>query len=51
MKKKISGVLFCVTFTLCGCGVENVFGTEEQRATWLALFVVMTVAAFGLKER
>ena len=49
--KKISGVLFCISFILCGCGVENIFGTEEQRATWFALLVIMIVAAFGLRER
>lgn len=46
MVKKISGVVFPVSFLLCGCGVENVMGTTEQKIAWLSLFVIMAVSAF-----
>lgn len=46
MVKKISGVVFPVSFLLCGCGVENIMGTTEQKIAWLSLFVIMAVSAF-----
>ena len=46
--KKLCGVLFTIAFILCGCGVESIFGTSEQQITWVAILVVMVVAAFGL---
>lgn len=49
--KKLIGALFYISFTLCGCGVQSIFGTLEQRATWIAIFVVTVVAAFWLKDR
>lgn len=51
MKEKVIGTLFFIGLTLCGCGVESVFGTPEQRATWIAVCVVTIVAAFWLKDR
>ena len=48
MKK---GVPFLLSFILCGCGVDNIFGTIEQQATWIALFVILGICAFGLSDR
>lgn len=50
MKRKVIGTVFFIGFTLCGCGVESLFGTPEQRATWVAIFIVTMAAAFGLKR-
>lgn len=47
---RLSGILFVITFILCGCGVENIFGTREQRVTWAACFVVLVISAFWLKR-
>lgn len=46
--KKLIGILFLVSFVLCGCGVENIFGTAEQRVTWFAIFAVVIVSALWL---
>lgn len=48
MKKTILANLFWVGLTLCGCGVESIFGTAKEQITYLAIFVVTIVAAFGL---
>ena len=45
------GVPFLLSFILCGCGAENLFGTIEQRATWIALFVILGICAFALGDR
>ena len=50
MKRKVIGTVFFIGFTLCGCGVESLFGTPEQRATWIAVFVVTITAALWLKR-
>ena len=49
--KRIWGAVIWICFTLCGCGVESIFGTTDQKATWIAIFVAMVVAAFGLRDR
>ena len=51
MKKNVIGTIFYIGLTLCGCGVESVFGTPEQRTTWVAIAVVTVVAAFWLNDR
>lgn len=51
MREKVIGTAFFIGLTLCGCGVESVFGTPEQRATWFAILAVTVVAAFWLNER
>lgn len=43
--KKIAEILFLISFILCGCGIENVVGTDEQRITWFAIFAVVIVSA------
>jgi len=48
MKETILANLFWIGLTLCGCGVENIFGTREQQVTYIAIFVLTIVAAFGL---
>ena len=48
MKETILCNLFFIGLTLCGCGVENIFGTTEQQVTYIAIFVLTIVAAFGL---
>ena len=49
--KKVIGTIFTTGLILSGCGVESIFGTPEQRATWIAIFVVTVIAAFWLKDR
>lgn len=49
--KKLIGALFTISFILCGCGIESIFGTTEQRVTWLALFTVMVISVILLGER
>ena len=49
--KKVIGALFVTGFSLCGCGVESIFGTTEQRVTWVAVFTVTVVAGFWLGKR
>ena len=49
--KKVLGAIFVICFILCGCGIESIFGTTEQRATWLALFTITVISALWLKER
>ena len=49
--KKIIGTLFYISFALCGCGIESVFGTSEQRVTWVAIFTVMLVCGLWLRKR
>lgn len=45
MKKKVAGVIFGISFMLCGCGVENLLGTVEQKAGFIALVVIMAISA------
>ena len=48
--KKLIGILFLVSFILCGCGIESIFGTTEQRVTWFAIFAVVVVSALWLRK-
>ena len=48
--KKAWGAIFFGTFTLCGCGIDSLFGTIQQQAGWIALFAIMLIAA-AMAER
>lgn len=48
--KKAWGAIFFGTFTLCGCSMDCLFGTVQQQAGWIALFVIMAIAA-AMAER
>lgn len=48
--KRAWGAIFFGTFTLCGCGIDSLFGTIQQQAGWIALFVIMLIAA-AMAER
>lgn len=51
MSKGVAAIIFFFAWLICGCGIESLFGTIEQRATWIAFFVILAICAFGLRDR
>lgn len=45
MKQSISGVLFIISFMICGCGIDSAFESVESFAVWGISMIVLIASA------
>ena len=45
MKESVTGLLFIVSFIICGCGIESAFKDEKSFAVWAISLLVLIASA------